>query len=87
MTAPSNVRSIHAVETFHRATGWQVHYDPAAEFDPWVASNLDTGETVFGRDLDELSEQVPAFTLERHIAQARAEMGEARWAELNREWN
>lgn len=86
MTSPlSNVRSIRPVETFHRATGWQVHKTDA-EFDPWVASNLDTGETVFGRDLDELSEQVPAFTLERHIAQARAEMGEARWAELNREW-
>ena len=87
MTAPiSNVRSVRPVETFHRATGWQVHYDPAAVSDPWVASNLDTGETVFGRDLDELTEQVPAFTLERHIAQARAEMGEARWAVLSAEW-
>ncbi|MBA4086657.1 MAG: hypothetical protein C0491_02495 [Novosphingobium sp.] len=69
-----------------RATGWQVHKTDA-EFDPWVASNLDTGETVFGRDLDELSEQVPAFTLERHIAQARAEIGPERWAALNAEWN
>ncbi len=86
MTAPlSNVRSIRPVETFHRATGWQVHKTDA-EFEPWVASNLDTGETVFGRDLDEISEQVPAFTLERHIAQARAEMGEAKWQRLNAEW-
>lgn len=70
------------------ATGWQTRHDPEWPGpDKWVASNLDTGETVFGRDLDELTEQVPAFTLERHIAQARAEMGEARWGELMAEWN
>lgn len=28
----------------------------------------------------------PTFTLDRQIAEARAEMGEARWAELNKEW-
>lgn len=84
MTAPSNVRSIHAVETF--ATGWQVHYDPAAVSDPWVASNLDTGETVFGRDLDDLAEQCPPLTINRHISKARREMGEARWQQLNAEW-
>lgn len=85
MTQLSNVRSMTDFLDAEAALGWQVHKTDA-EFEPWVASNLDTGETVFGRDLDELSEQVPAFTLERHIAQARAEMGEARWAELNREW-
>lgn len=67
------------------ATGWQVH-KAEAEFEPWVASNLDAEETLFGRDLDELAEQAPPFTLDRHIAAARREMGEARWAELNREW-
>lgn len=68
------------------ATGWQIHYDATAPSEPWVASNLDAEETLFGRDLDELAEQVPPFTLDRHIAAARREMGEARWAELNREW-
>ncbi|WP_324695444.1 hypothetical protein [Novosphingobium sp. RL4] len=29
---------------------------------------------------------LPTFTLDRHIAQSRREMGEARWAELNAEW-
>lgn len=29
---------------------------------------------------------MPTFTLDRQIAEARAEMGEARWAELNAEW-
>lgn len=86
MTQVSNIRSVRPVETFDRATGWQVHYDPRAVSDPWVASNLDTEETVFGRDLDELVDQVPPFTLERHIAAARREMGEARWDELQREW-
>lgn len=66
-------------------TGWQIRHTDAP-FDPWVASNLDTGETVFGRDLDDIAMQVPPFTIERHIAQARREMGKARWAELNREW-
>lgn len=28
----------------------------------------------------------PTFTLDRQIAEARASMGEARWAELNKEW-
>lgn len=28
----------------------------------------------------------PTFTLNRQIAQARKEMGETRWAELNREF-
>jgi len=28
----------------------------------------------------------PTYTLDRQIAEARALMGEARWAELNKEW-
>jgi hypothetical protein len=68
-----------------RATGWQVRHTDAP-FDPWVASNLDTEETVFGRDLDDIAEQVPTFTLERHIAAARRDMGEAEWQRLNSEW-
>lgn len=28
----------------------------------------------------------PTFTLDRQIAQARREMGETKWHELNREW-
>jgi len=67
------------------ATGWQVRHTDAP-FDPWVASNLDTEETVFGRDLDDIAEQVPTFTLERHIATARREIGEAEWQRLNAEW-
>jgi len=67
------------------ATGWQIRHTDAP-FDPWVASNLDTGETVFGRDVDDLASQVPPFTIERHIATARREMGPERWAELNNEW-
>jgi hypothetical protein len=29
----------------------------------------------------------PTYTLDRQIAEARREMGEARWAELNKEWD
>lgn len=32
-------------------------------------------------------EAAPAFTMERHIARARREMGEDRWAELSAEWS
>ncbi len=28
-----------------------------------------------------------SFTLDRHIRRARREMGEAKWQQLNREWN
>ena len=31
-------------------------------------------------------ESAPTFTLDRQIAQARRDMGEARWAELQKEW-
>lgn len=31
-------------------------------------------------------EWTPSHTMNRHIAQARRRMGEARWAELNGEW-
>lgn len=68
------------------ATGWKIRRDPDAVSDPYVASNLDTGETVFGRDLADLAGQVPPFTIARHIATARREMGEEVWAELNRDW-
>jgi len=30
--------------------------------------------------------QEPTYTLDRDIARARREMGEARWAQLNAEW-
>lgn len=68
------------------ATAWAIRYDDSAPSEPWVASNMDTGETVFGRDTDDLESQVPPFTLARHIATARREMGPERWAMLNREW-
>jgi hypothetical protein len=29
----------------------------------------------------------PTYTLDRQVAEARREMGEKRWAELNREWH
>lgn len=35
---------------------------------------------------DREPEWMPTFTLDQQIADARREMGEARWAELNREW-
>lgn len=31
-------------------------------------------------------EWAPTLTMGKQVAQARREMGEARWAELNREW-
>lgn len=85
MTIASNVRSMTDFLDAEAAMGWQVHKTDA-EFDPWVASNLETGETVFGRDLDDLAEQCPPLTIVRHIAKARREMGEERWQQLSAEW-
>ncbi|SCY89253.1 hypothetical protein SAMN05660666_03451 [Novosphingobium aromaticivorans] len=31
-------------------------------------------------------EWTPSHSMNRHVRRARREMGEARWAELNREW-
>lgn len=32
------------------------------------------------------NECAPTFTLDRELARARADMGEARWVDLNAEW-
>lgn len=36
--------------------------------------------------MDRTAEHEPTYTLERQIAQARREMGEERWNELEKEW-
>ena len=33
------------------------------------------------------AEHMPTFTLDRQIARARHDMGDAKWAQLNREWS
>lgn len=35
---------------------------------------------------ERLPEYFPTLTLNSHVAEVRARVGEARWAELNREW-
>lgn len=35
---------------------------------------------------DDAREYDPTFTLDRFIAEGRAEMGEAKWQKLNQEW-
>jgi hypothetical protein len=42
------------------ATGWQIRHTDAP-FDPWVASNLDTEQTVFGRDRAEVEQQIEGY--------------------------
>ena len=50
------------------------------------------GEVLYAATYKELLAEIdeylaePTFTLEQQIAQARAEMGEARWADLGKEW-
>lgn len=85
MTTATNVRSVRPVTI--DPTGWGVSYDETWHGpDKWLASNLETGETVFARGLGELAEEAFPLTIERHVSKARREMGEARWAELNAEW-
>lgn len=38
-------------------------------------------------DQDRARECEPTHTLDRQVAQARREMGEARWQQLQREWS
>lgn len=35
---------------------------------------------------DRIAEHAPTFTMDRQIAEARAEMGEEAWARLNADW-
>lgn len=41
-------------DPFPNPTGWEVSYNDAAVSDPWQASHLDQGVTVFGRDIADL---------------------------------
>lgn len=45
--------------------------------------------TAFARQIEAtfVPECEPTFTLERQVAQARRDMGEARWNQLQAEWN
>ena len=47
------------------ATGWQIRHDETAQFEPWVASNLDLGATVFGRDRAEVVREVAGYEGQR----------------------
>jgi len=47
------------------ATGWAIRHDATALSDPWVASNLDHGATVFGRDRAEVRSEIAAYEGQR----------------------
>lgn len=47
------------------ATCWQIRHDETAPFEPWVASNLDLGATVFGRDRAEVVREVAGYEVHR----------------------
>ena len=53
------------------ARGWNPRHDPfAPPQQRWIASNLETGVTVFARDLDELAgEMIMPTTDARWLAQ------------------
>jgi len=60
------------------ATGWQVSYNPAYWCEPWVASNLDTGQTVHGATEDEAWEAAEALDAETGRTEHRPRCN--RWA-------
>ena len=37
-------------------------------------------------NLNPTPEYTPTYSLNKHVAEARRQMGEQRWADLNREW-
>ena len=43
------------------ATGWKVRHDETAASDPWIASNLDLGVTVFGRDRADVTREMAGY--------------------------
>ena len=42
-------------------TGWRIRHDADAPSDPWIASNLDLGVTVFGRDRAEVVREMAGY--------------------------
>lgn len=40
------------------ATAWAIRYDDSAPSEPWIASHLDQGVTVFGSSIDTLGAEI-----------------------------
>ena len=50
-------------------------------------SGLKQQARVMDATIESIPEWAPTYRLDQHIARARKEMGEARWGQLNQEWN
>lgn len=50
----------------------------------WRIDNKPYFDAIYGPETE--THRCPTYTLDRQIAEARRNMGEERWAELNKEW-
>ena len=57
------------------ATGWSIRYDDTVPSNPWMASHLDQGVTVFGADIAELGREIRDYQNKWQMTRALAKLG------------
>lgn len=60
---------------FPNPTGWEVSYKDDGLSDPWTASHLDEGVTVFGADIDELGREIADYQHKWRLSRQLAKLG------------
>jgi len=62
-------------DPFPNPTGWEVSYQEDGMSDPWMASHLDKGVTVFGADIAELGREIRDYQNKWQMTRALAKLG------------
>lgn len=62
-------------DPFPNPLGWQIRYDEADWPEPWTASHLDKGVTVFGADIAELGREIADYQSKWRMSRALAKLG------------
>ena len=62
-------------DLFPNPIGWEVSYQDDGMSDPWMASHLDQGVTVFGADIAELDREIRDYQAKWQMTRALAKLG------------
>ena len=62
-------------DPFPNPTGWEVSYKDDGMSDPWMASHLDQGVTVFGADIAELGREIADYQHKGRLSRQLAKLG------------
>jgi hypothetical protein len=62
-------------DPFPNPLGWEVSYKDDGISDPWTASHLDKGVTVFGANIAELGREIADYQSKWQMSRALAKLG------------